>query len=49
MLIIPFMKRTAIFLTAVQLKKLAELKIKTGVPVSEQIRRAINAYLEATK
>jgi hypothetical protein len=40
-----WMKRTAIFLTAEQLKKLAELKIKTGVPVAEQIRRAIDVYL----
>jgi len=47
--IIPYMKRTAIFLTAVQLTKLSELKLKTGVPVSEQIRRAINAYLKTTK
>jgi hypothetical protein len=43
------MKRTNVFLTAIQLKRLAELKVKTGVPVAEQIRRAIDAYLKATK
>jgi hypothetical protein len=43
------MKRTNVFLTQAQLKKLADLKAKTGVPVSEQIRRAIDAYLKIAK
>jgi len=39
------MKRTTIFLSEDQVKKLDALKKKTGAPVSEQIRRAIDEYL----
>ena len=43
------MKRTNVFLTERQRQQLALLKAKTGVPVAEQIRRAVNAYLKACK
>ena len=39
------MKRTALFLKAEQLKKLQALSEKTGAPVTELIRRAIDKYL----
>jgi hypothetical protein len=39
------MKRTALFLKEEQLKKLQTLSDKTGAPVAELIRRAIDKYL----
>jgi predicted DNA-binding protein len=39
------MKRTALFLKKEQLKKLVKLSEKTGAPVAELIRRAIDRYL----
>ena len=39
------MKRTAIFLKEEQLKKLQTISDKTGAPVAELIRRAIDQYL----
>jgi predicted DNA-binding protein len=43
------MKRTAIFLKEEQQKKLQTLSDKTGAPMAELIRRAIDAYLESRK
>ncbi len=44
------MKRTALFLKEEQIKKLQKLSDKTGAPVAELIRRAIDKYLhERTK
>ena len=43
------MKRTQLFLKPEQLGKLAALSKKTGAPVAELIRRAIDAYLKAKK
>jgi predicted DNA-binding protein len=40
-----FMKRTALFLKTEQVKKLQSLSEKTGAPVAELIRRAIDHYL----
>ena len=40
------MKRTALFLKADQVKKLQTLSEKTGAPVAELIRRAIDKYLQ---
>jgi predicted DNA-binding protein len=40
------MKRTALFLKEDQLKKLMMLSDKTGAPVAELIRRAIDKYLQ---
>jgi predicted DNA-binding protein len=40
------MKRTALFLKEDQLKKLQRLSAKTGAPVAELIRRAIDKYLK---
>jgi hypothetical protein len=40
------MKRTALFLKEEQLKKLLTLSEKTGAPVAELIRRAIDKYLQ---
>ena len=40
------MKRTALFLKEDQLKKLLTLSEKTGAPVAELIRRAIDEYLK---
>jgi predicted DNA-binding protein len=40
------MKRTALFLKAEQVKKLQALSEKTGAPVAELIRRAIDKYLK---
>jgi predicted DNA-binding protein len=42
----PAMKRTAMFLKEEQLKKLQAISTKTGAPVAELIRRAIDAYLK---
>ncbi len=39
------MKRTALFLKEAQIKKLVKLSEKTGAPVAELIRRAIDKYL----
>jgi predicted DNA-binding protein len=39
------MKRTALFLKEPQRKKLKALSDKTGAPVAELIRRAIDQYL----
>ena len=39
------MKRTALFLKEDQIKKLLALSEKTGAPVAELIRRAIDRYL----
>jgi len=39
------MKRTALFLKEDQRKKLLALSDKTGAPVAELIRRAIDKYL----
>jgi predicted DNA-binding protein len=39
------MRRTALFLKEDQLKKLQILSEKTGAPVAELIRRAIDNYL----
>lgn len=40
------MKRTALFLQEEQIKKLQKLSDKTGAPVAELIRRAIDRYLQ---
>jgi len=40
------MKRTALFLKEEQLKKLQSLSGKTGAPIAELIRRAIDKYLQ---
>lgn len=42
------MKRTNIHLSDGQLKALRELSDKTGAPVAELVRRAIDAYLAKT-
>ena len=39
------MKRTALFLKEQQLDKLQRLSDKTGAPVAELVRRAIDEYL----
>jgi predicted DNA-binding protein len=39
------MQRTALFLKEDQLKELQTLSEKTGAPVAELIRRAIDKYL----
>jgi predicted DNA-binding protein len=39
------MKRTALFLKADQVEKLQKLSGKTGAPVAELVRRAIDKYL----
>jgi predicted DNA-binding protein len=39
------MKRTALFLKPEQIKKLQAFSDKTGAPVAELIRRAIDKYL----
>jgi len=43
------MKRTALFLKTEQVKKLQVLSEKTGAPIAELIRRAIDAYLRMRK
>lgn len=40
------MRRTALFLKEAQLTKLQKLSDKTGAPVAELIRRAIDKYLQ---
>jgi hypothetical protein len=39
------MRRTALFLKEDQLKKLLALSNRTGAPVAELIRRAVDKYL----
>ena len=43
------MKATRIYLKPEQTKKLAALSQKTGAPVAELIRRAIDAYMKGRK
>jgi predicted DNA-binding protein len=43
------MKRTALFLKEQQLEKLQTLSEKTGAPVAELIRRAVDNYLAMRK
>ncbi len=43
------MKRTALFLKEQQLVKLQTLSRKTGAPIAELVRRAIDAYLLSRK
>ena len=45
LLIYMFMRRTALFLKEEQLEKLQTLSEKTGAPIAELVRRAIDAYL----
>jgi len=40
------MKRTALFLKEEQIRKLLKLSEKTGAPVAELIRRAVDRYLQ---
>lgn len=40
------MRRTALYVKEEQLKKLQAISDKTGAPVAELIRRAIDAYLK---
>jgi len=40
------MKRTALFLKEEQIKKLQKLSNKTGAPVAELVRRAVDDYLK---
>jgi predicted DNA-binding protein len=40
------MKRTALFLREEQVEKLQKLSDKTGAPVAELVRRAIDKYLQ---
>jgi hypothetical protein len=42
-------KRTALFLKEQQLEKLQALSRKTGAPIAELVRRAIDAYLLSRK
>ncbi len=39
-------KRTTIFLSPEQIQKLGKISTKTGAPVAELIRRAIDAWLK---
>jgi len=39
------MKRISMYITTIQIKKLKDLVIKTGLSMSEHIRRAITEYL----
>jgi predicted DNA-binding protein len=43
------MKRTALFLKEQQLEKLQTLSDKTGAPIAELVRRAIDSYLAIRK
>jgi predicted DNA-binding protein len=43
------MKRTALFLKTEQLTKLQKLSERTGAPVAELVRRAIDLYLVSRK
>ena len=45
MLLSMLMKRTALFLKEEQLEKLQTLSEKTGAPIAELVRRAIDVYL----
>jgi predicted DNA-binding protein len=45
LLISMLMKRTALFLKEEQLEKLQTLSDKTGAPIAELVRRAIDVYL----
>jgi len=45
LLISMLMRRTALFLKEEQLAKLQTLSDKTGAPIAELVRRAIDAYL----
>jgi ribbon-helix-helix protein len=45
MLLSMLMKRTALFLKEQQLEKLQMLSEKTGAPIAELVRRAIDVYL----
>jgi predicted DNA-binding protein len=49
LLISMLMRRTALFLKEEQLEKLQTLSDKTGAPIAELVRRAIDAYLLARK
>jgi len=49
LLISMLMRRTALFLKEQQLEKLQTLSEKTGAPIAELVRRAIDAYLLARK
>ena len=49
LLLYMLMKRTALFLKEQQLEKLQALSEKTGAPVAELVRRAIDAYLLSRK
>jgi ribbon-helix-helix protein len=49
MLLYMLMKRTALFLKEQQLEKLKKLSEKTGAPIAELVRRAIDAYLLSRK
>ena len=49
MLLYMAMRRTALFLKEQQLAKLQKLSDKTGAPVAELVRRAIDAYLLSRK
>jgi len=49
MLLSMLMKRTALFLKEEQLEKLQTLSDKTGAPIAELVRRAIDAYLLSRK
>lgn len=43
------MKKTTIWLTAAEVKNLKALSKRTGLQVSELIRRAIDAYIAASE
>ena len=43
------MRRTALFLKEEQLQKLQTLSEKTGAPIAELVRRAIDVYLLSRK
>jgi predicted DNA-binding protein len=49
MILYMLMKRTALFLKEQQLEKLQALSEKTGAPVSELVRRAVDSYLAMRK
>ena len=49
LLISMLMRRTALFLKEQQLEKLQTLSDKTGAPIAELVRRAIDAYLLSRK
>jgi len=49
LLIFMLMRRTALFLKEQQLEKLQTLSDKTGAPIAELVRRAIDAYLLSRK